>query len=115
MTAQSQLVGLTDHVVVMQVMVMSYWVDFTNLGTETYQRDSRIPVTSFGTAEEDAYRRDFTINALFYNLNTREVEDLTGRGLTDLLGEGLIRTPLPARTTFLDDPLRLLRAVRFAA
>lgn len=41
--------------------------------------DSRIPVASFGTAEEDALRRDFTLNALFYNANTRLVEDLTGR------------------------------------
>lgn len=55
---------------------------------------------------------DFTINALFYNINESRVEDLTGRGLSDLRA-ALIRTPLPARTTFADDPLRALRAVRF--
>ena len=55
---------------------------------------------------------DFTINALFYNLNESRVEDLTGKGLQDLRA-GLMRTPLPARTTFSDDPLRALRAVRF--
>ena len=47
-------------------------------------------------------RRDFTINSLFYNINTREVEDFTGRGLEDLLENRLIRTPLPAEDTFMD-------------
>lgn len=55
---------------------------------------------------------DFTINALFYNINESRVEDLTGKGVSDLRA-GVIRTPLPARTTFADDPLRALRAVRF--
>jgi hypothetical protein len=55
----------------------------------------------FGSAKQDALRRDFTINALFYNLNEGAVEDLTGRGLEDLRA-GLIRTPLPPTETFLD-------------
>jgi tRNA nucleotidyltransferase (CCA-adding enzyme) len=67
----------------------------------------------FGTATEDAYRRDFTINAMFYNIITEQVEDLTAKGLDDLKN-GIIRTPLPALQTFKDDPLRLLRAIRFA-
>jgi tRNA nucleotidyltransferase (CCA-adding enzyme) len=58
-------------------------------------------------------RRDITINALFYNLSTSEVEDLTGNGLDDLKNR-IIRTPLPAYQTFLDDPLRVLRVIRFA-
>ncbi|KAJ0086673.1 hypothetical protein Patl1_07788 [Pistacia atlantica] len=66
----------------------------------------------FGTAEEDAYRRDLTINSLFYNINTSSVEDLTGRGIEDLKS-GKIVTPLPPKATFLDDPLRVLRAIRF--
>ena len=67
-----------------------------------------------GTASEDAYRRDLTINALFYNINTGQVEDWTGRGFDDLR-KGLVATPLPPLTTLLDDPLRVLRSVRFAA
>ena len=62
---------------------------------------------------EDAYRRDLTINSLFYNLNTGTVEDFTMRGISDLQAR-LVRTPLPAVETFREDPLRLLRAVRFA-
>ena len=62
---------------------------------------------------EDALRRDITINALFYNIHTRQVEDWTGLGIQDLK-EGLIRTPLPPRQTFNDDPLRILRVIRFA-
>ena len=67
-----------------------------------------------GTASEDAYRRDLTINALFYNINEARVEDFTGRGVEDLRA-GIIRTPLPPLETFLDDPLRVLRSIRFAA
>lgn len=88
-------------------------LDVNNLRTETYTQDSRIPVTTIGTPTEDAQRRDFTVNALFYNLNTGSVEDFTGSGLTDLR-DRIIRTPLPASETFRDDPLRMLRAVRFA-
>ncbi|MCH91520.1 CCA tRNA nucleotidyltransferase mitochondrial-like, partial [Trifolium medium] len=69
---------------------------------------------TFGTAEEDAYRRDLTINSLFYNINTDAVEDFTKRGISDLKS-GKIVTPLPPKTTFIDDPLRVLRAIRFGA
>uniref|UniRef100_A0A6U6K615 Poly A polymerase head domain-containing protein n=1 Tax=Odontella aurita TaxID=265563 RepID=A0A6U6K615_9STRA len=73
----------------------------------------------FGSPREDALLRDFTANALFYNVRTRRVEDWTGRGADDLLGRGeagrrVIATPLDASETFCDDPLRALRAVRFA-
>jgi tRNA nucleotidyltransferase/poly(A) polymerase len=69
---------------------------------------------TFGTAEEDSLRRDLTINALFYNINTGEVEDFTNKGLEDLKA-GIIRTPLGPEQTFKDDPLRILRVFRFAA
>lgn len=74
---------------------------------------------SFGTPLEDACRRDLTINALFYNLHSQQIEDQTGLGLQDLgLVPGFeprIRTPLQPFETFHDDPLRVVRAVRFAA
>ncbi|CAG8559853.1 1678_t:CDS:10 [Funneliformis mosseae] len=90
-------------------------IDFVNLRKEVYDAASRIPVSiDFGTPEEDAYRRDITINALFYNIHTYEVEDFTNKGKSDLK-EGLIRTPLPAYETFKDDPLRVLRCIRFAS
>ncbi|KAJ8655637.1 hypothetical protein O0I10_008726 [Lichtheimia ornata] len=90
-------------------------VDFANLRTEVYDDDSRIPsAIAFGTPTEDAYRRDTTINSLFYNINTCQVEDFTGTGLSDL-EQGLIRTPLEPFETFRDDPLRVLRCVRFAS
>jgi hypothetical protein len=63
---------------------------------------------------QDAERRDFTINSLFYNVSASCVEDWTGRGADDLRA-GVLRTPLPPVTTFLDDPLRVLRALRFAS
>ncbi|KAK3944819.1 mitochondrial CCA tRNA nucleotidyltransferase [Diplogelasinospora grovesii] len=88
-------------------------VDFVNLRKETYSEDSRNPTIEFGTAEEDALRRDATVNALFYNLHTEEVEDFTG-GLKDM-EEKIIRTPLEPLQTFMDDPLRVLRLVRFAS
>lgn len=89
-------------------------VDFSNLRHETYAEDSRIPTTVIGTPVEDSYRRDFTMNALYYNLQTQQVEDWTRRGLVDLLETKLVVTPLNAYQTFHDDPLRVLRAIRFA-
>ncbi|WVF72182.1 hypothetical protein IAT40_006994 [Kwoniella sp. CBS 6097] len=86
--------------------------DFVGLRSETYA-DSRIPQRP-GTPLEDASRRDLTINALFYNVHTREVEDFTERGLSDLERK-IACTPLPPRQTFHDDPLRILRCVRFAS
>lgn len=88
-------------------------IDFVNLRLETYGDDSRVPTVEFGTAEQDALRRDATLNALFYNLNQEIIEDFTGRGMEDLR-QGILRTPLPPKQTFLDDPLRVLRLIRFA-
>ncbi|GAA6041291.1 hypothetical protein JCM8097_001319 [Rhodosporidiobolus ruineniae] len=88
-------------------------------GQEVYTEGSRIPTVAFGTPLEDAERRDLTINALFFNLRSRQIEDQTGLGLSDLgLVPGqprMIRTPLEPFKTFRDDPLRVVRAVRFAA
>jgi tRNA nucleotidyltransferase/poly(A) polymerase len=68
----------------------------------------------FGTPEEDALRRDATVNAMFYNMNTQQVEDLTGKGYEDMQKK-ILRTPLEPYQTFMDDPLRVLRLIRFAA
>ena len=90
--------------------------DFVHLrGGEIYSPNSRIPtLQQNATPLDDALRRDFTVNSLFYNLRFKYVEDWTGRGIQDLTRDKLLVTPLDARITFHDDPLRVLRAVRFA-
>ncbi|CAL5019147.1 unnamed protein product [Urochloa decumbens] len=104
----------SKHLETAKMLIFDAEVDFVNLRSEKYSETSRIPTMEIGTAKEDAYRRDLTINSLFFNINNNSVEDLTGRGINDLK-KGLIVTPLPAKATFLDDPLRVLRAIRFAA
>jgi len=88
-------------------------VEFVQTRNEEYVRGSRKPSTSFGTLQEDVERRDFTINTLLLDLTTGKTLDLTGKGMDDLR-EGIIRTPLDPNVTFQDDPLRILRSVRFA-
>lgn len=104
----------SKHLETARMRLFDVWIDFVNLRSEDYTESSRIPTMQFGSAEQDAYRRDLTINSLFYNINTCSVEDFTGRGLDDLRS-GKIVTPLPPKETFLDDPLRVLRAIRFSA
>ncbi|XP_028782087.1 putative CCA tRNA nucleotidyltransferase 2 isoform X2 [Neltuma alba] len=105
----------SKHLETARMRLFDIWIDFVNLRSEEYAENSRIPTKQrFGTAEEDAYRRDLTINSLFYNINTDSVEDFTKRGISDLKS-GKIVTPLPPKETFLDDPLRVLRAIRFGA
>ncbi|KDD75799.1 hypothetical protein H632_c494p1 [Helicosporidium sp. ATCC 50920] len=104
----------SKHLATARTKVLGQWLDLVNLRSEEYASGSRIPVVREGTPLQDALRRDFTVNALFYNLHSRSVEDFTGRGLADLR-RGLIKTPLPPKETFLDDPLRVLRALRFGA
>lgn len=89
-------------------------VEFVSARAESYQPDSRKPQVRQGTLQDDVYRRDFTINTLLENLHTGEILDLTGRAYADLNAK-ILRTPLEPRITFFDDPLRMLRAVRFAA
>lgn len=82
---------------------------------ETYpDRGSRNPVTSYGTHEEDCFRRDLTINALYQNVSTGEIVDITGKGLDDIRNH-IIRTPSDPFRTYDEDPLRILRCIRFAA
>jgi hypothetical protein len=104
----------SKHLETATTRVFDMWIDFVNLRAEVYDPGSRIPRMTFGTAVQDAERRDFTVNALFYNVTTNEIEDMTGSGVDDLAA-GLLRTPLDPHVTFLDDPLRVMRAVRFAS
>ncbi|KPA75625.1 putative tRNA nucleotidyltransferase [Leptomonas pyrrhocoris] len=103
--------AMSKHIETATVRVHEIPVEFCGLRTDVYTDASRIPQVRPGTPLEDALRRDFTINALFYNLHTGMVEDYT-TGLDDLRRR-VIRCPLEPRTTFNDDPLRLLRGVRF--
>ncbi|KAF4970868.1 hypothetical protein FZEAL_9961 [Fusarium zealandicum] len=103
----------SKHLETAMVKMFGLDLDFVNLRKETYTEDSRNPQMEFGTAQEDALRRDATVNALFYNLHDDRVEDLTG-GLSDMEAK-IIKTPLEPFQTFMDDPLRVLRLVRFAS
>ena len=88
-------------------------IDLVNLRNEIYTEGSRVPQINIGTPTEDAYRRDLTINSMFYNINDELVEDFTELGISDLQ-KGILRTPMEPVQTFLDDPLRVLRTIRFA-
>jgi poly(A) polymerase len=87
-------------------------IELVTARRESYESGSRKPEVARASLEEDATRRDFTVNALMRSLSSGELLDPTGRGLEDLR-TGVLRTPLDPEATFRDDPLRMLRAVRF--
>ena len=93
------------HLETATIKICNKWIDFVNLRSEEEN--------AIGTPLTDAERRDLSINSLFYNINEKKIEDWTNKGLNDLK-IGLIDTPIEAKITFKDDPIRILRMLRFA-
>jgi poly(A) polymerase len=114
----AQLAGAGEPVIferfgTAQVTVPGHLVEFVSARAESYVADSRKPDVRVATLDEDLRRRDFTVNTLLMDFDGK-IHDPLGRGRADLEAR-LLRTPADPMQTFSDDPLRMLRAIRFAA
>lgn len=90
-------------------------IELVQTRREKYTREnSRCPEVACGSLEEDCFRRDFTVNTLYYDISRGQTLDMTGHALEDIK-KGLLRTPMDPDATFDDDPVRILRCLRFAS
>jgi poly(A) polymerase len=96
------------------VQIGKYTVECVMTRKESYRPQDRKPDVAMGSLREDVYRRDFTINALLKPVDGDEIVDITGKGISDIQA-GIIRSTSEPKLIFCEDPLRILRAVRFAA
>lgn len=108
-TAKFNLRGVTDG----DVDLSNVDIEVVMTRGEKYEKGSRKPEVVYADLEDDAFRRDLTVNSLFKDIVTGEIKDLTGKGIEDIKA-GVVRTPTDPDQTFKDDPLRMLRAIRFA-
>jgi len=120
--AIAQELGLQDKLVVYKnfgtalINYQDYIIEFVGARKESYRSDSRKPIVENGTLEDDISRRDFTINAMAISVNQHSFGQLVDlyNGYQDLQDQ-ILRTPLDPDITYTDDPLRMLRAIRFSS
>jgi len=96
-----------------QVVINEHKIEFVMTRKESYKINNRKPDVKPGTIEEDVYRRDFTVNSLVMNVINSEILDISGMGIPDIETK-IIRATSNPKSIFAEDPLRMLRAIRFA-